>query len=680
MILSILIPARNEFPNVVHTFYSLVHCLEADGFTPQDYEIIILDNCSTDRKMPQRGTGGTTDYLMTRGAFFNRNLRVLYDPIAGNHSARNKGARVATGEYIFISDAHMAYKPGFFKSMLQTCKESGGLVHGALQFMGAYPPTDSGAGFGYTIKLGEEIKGCVDEETEILCKDGWKKWNEVNMESEFATVKIDTHEIEFQKPKDIVVKKHSGAMIKITGRSYDALLTPYHRTIYSVPKNEKWEIKQAANILLSDRLPLGTQGIKNEESIYSDELVELIGWIITEGSFRKDGSIVIIQYGEEKRNKIERLINYLGLTYFKKKRGDFIININPSKLIRKILPKKELTIDFINSLSRVQMEKLYHVLIDGDGTHNNNGHESFIQVNKTTIDAFQYLCVLIGKQSKWFTKKPEVFKGNHFGKKDIQVVSIKKNKFVSNFKKEIINYEGIVWCPELENGTIFCRRNGHTYPSGQTWNNYKLSDKWFYVPAQGHWGLMANRKQFLDFGGYPDVHRTYGGGEFYTDMKWWMFGSCVVTDPNAVGYHLASGRGYSYNHDDYLENVLGIGYALGMDDWRERMYINLLRKSRKEVLDKMMERSAREHQSNREFVEGRREMTFNELLIERPWEKKNIEKGGSGLSNLLIYHNTIIELFKQVPQSWEAYQNSKYQVELEKFIKNNLSQFVYKGK
>jgi glycosyltransferase involved in cell wall biosynthesis len=680
MILSILIPARNEFPNVVHTFYSLVHCLEADGFTPQDYEIIILDNCSTDRKMPQRGTGGTTDYLMTRGAFFNRNLRVLYDPIAGNHSARNKGARVAQGEYIFISDAHMAYKPGFFKSMLQTCKESGGLVHGALQFMGAYPPTDSGAGFGYTIKLGEEIKGCVDEETEILTKKGWKKWNEVNMESEFATVKMDTHEIEFQKPKDLVVREHSGKMVKITGRSYDTLLTPYHRTIYSTTKDNKWNIKQAEDISLYDRLPLNTNGIVSKDNLYTDELVELVGWIITEGSYyKKQGEerITITQYNKENNNRITHLAKQFGYAFHKNKRGDICIAQNGSREIFRILPNKELTFGFINKLNRIQLEKLYNVMISGDGTHNNNGHESFIQVNQNTIDAFQYLCILIGKQSKWYTKK---YSKNHFGKQDIQVVSIKKNKYVSNFKKDFVDYKGIVWCPELENGTIFCRRNGHTYPSAQTWNNYKISDKWFYVPAQGHWGLMANRKQFLDFGGYPDVHRTYGGGEFYTDMKWWLFGSCVVTDPNAVGYHLASGRGYSYNHDDYLENVLGIGYALGMDDWRERMYINLLRKSRKDVLDKMMERSAREHQSNREFIESRRKMSFNELLIERPWEKKNIERCGSGLSNLLIYQDTIIELFKKVPQSWEAYQNSKYQVELEKFIKENLSQFVYKGK
>src|SRR3990167_11337505 len=117
-LLSIVIPARGEFPNVVHTFYSIIHALEADGFTYKDFEIIIVDNCSTDDIYPQRGTKGTTSYLMPRGAFYNRILRVVRDPIAGNHTARTTGARVARGKDLFFSDAHMAYKPGVFKYMI----------------------------------------------------------------------------------------------------------------------------------------------------------------------------------------------------------------------------------------------------------------------------------------------------------------------------------------------------------------------------------------------------------------------------------------------------------------------------------------------------------------------------------------------------------------------------------
>jgi len=377
LILSVIIPARNEFPNVVHTFYSILHCWEADGFDPKQIEIIIVNNCSTDWLDPKYdsskpGDRGTTNYLMPRGAYNARILRVIYDPLAGNHSARNKGARIARGKYLFFSDAHMAYRPGFFKYGIQAVEESGGIVHGGIGWMGAYPPHDSGVGMQYTIKLGEEWKG--------------------------------------------------------------------------------------------------------------------------------------------------------------------------------------------------------------------------------------------------------------------------------------------------------------------TWNNYRpWSDRWFYIPAQGHCSVLVKRKQFLEYGGYPDIHRTYGGGEFYTNMKWWMMGLTVATEPRAIGYHLASGRGYSWNHDDYIHNVFNCAYALGADDWLERTYLNYLRNGRREVLDRMMNEARIEMAKDREWIESKRVKTFNELLIERPWDKLNDERGGKHNSSMLIYHDTWLDLLKKSPQALQYYEKeAKYQKGLEEFIDTNLSQYVYK--
>lgn len=378
VILSVIIPARNEFPNIIHTMYSIWHCWEADGFSSKDIEIIVVDNGSLNWHDPKYeydkpGDRGTVTYLMPRGAFNDRRWRVLYDPICGNHSARNKGARIARGKYLFFSDAHMSYKPGFFKYGLKAVDESGGMVHGGINWMGAYAEDhlDNRTGLQYTIKLGEEWKG--------------------------------------------------------------------------------------------------------------------------------------------------------------------------------------------------------------------------------------------------------------------------------------------------------------------TWNNYRpWNDSWFYIPAQGHCSVLVKRQQFLDFGGYPDVHRTYGGGEFFINMLWWMYGSTVVAEPRCVGYHLASGRGYSWTHDDYIENVLGCSYALGCDDWRERAYINYLRRGRKEVLDKMMERSAKEHKPRRDEIEKRKIKTFNELIVERPWDKMNMDKGGSKNSSLLVFHDTWLPLLEQSKIAKEAYDNSTYQKDLEKFINDNLSQYVYK--
>src|SRR3990167_922290 len=144
ILLSVVLPARNEFPNIVHTVHSILNCWEADGFNEKDIEIIIVNNCSTDYNDPKYdyskpGDRGTTEHLMPRGIYHSRTLRVLHDPIAGNHSARNKGAKIARGKYVFFSDAHMSYKPGAFKYAIQACEESGGLVHMGIAWMGGFP-------------------------------------------------------------------------------------------------------------------------------------------------------------------------------------------------------------------------------------------------------------------------------------------------------------------------------------------------------------------------------------------------------------------------------------------------------------------------------------------------------------------------------------------------------------
>ena len=366
-LVSIVIPARNEFPQIAFTIYSIIADLES-FLKPSEFEIIIANNCPSDEIITKRALGGTTDYLSTRGIYWNRVLRYFYDPIAGNHSTRNKGAAIARGKYLFFSDAHMTYSPGYFQRMIRAIDETGGIAHGTIGWLGAYPPGES-MGYQYTIKLGEEIKG--------------------------------------------------------------------------------------------------------------------------------------------------------------------------------------------------------------------------------------------------------------------------------------------------------------------TWNNYVLADDYFYIPLQGHCCLGMNREQFLKYRGYPTYHRCYGGGEFYLDTKWWLFGSSVVVDPKAIAYHLCAPRGYSYNHDDYIHNVLSIGLALGADEWAERAKINWLRTGRPEVIERLWNEAINETKTDKEFIANKRKTTFNQLLVDRPWDKLNQKRYGKSNSAMLIFHDTLLPLIKGTPAE-EVYNNSQLQKDLEKFINENLSQYVYR--
>ena len=315
-------------------------------------------------------------------------------------------------------------------------------------------------------------------------------------------------------------------------------------------------------------------------------------------------------------------------------------------------------------------------MINADGWRTKT-NESFIQLNKTTIDSFQYLCVLIGKASKHYIRTVAEYKGNHYGKNDMNIVSVKSNKRISNFSYKKITYKGIVWCPELKNGTVVCRRSGHTYLSGNTWANYKLTDTPWYIIGQGAWGMGCKKAEFERYRGYERYHKTYGG-EFYITSKWWMVGSTVMVDPKAIGYHLGAGRGYSYHHLDYVENVLNLLYALGADDWRERTYINYLRSKNKADLDRIMIDGAKAYEGDRKWMAKHRKYTFNDLLVKRPWEQRNIKLYGKSNCGISIFHWSELDLISQNPIAMEGYRNSKLQKQLHTFITENLSQYIYR--
>jgi glycosyltransferase involved in cell wall biosynthesis len=147
-LLSVVISARNEFPNIVHTVHSIVNDLET-FLSREEWEIIIVDNCSDD--------DNSWRFLAERGLYYTSNVRVLHDPIAGNVSARDKGAKIAKGKYLFFSDAHMSYKVGSFESMIETIRDTHAIVHPAVQWMGGYEPASPS--YQYTLKIGEKLWG-----------------------------------------------------------------------------------------------------------------------------------------------------------------------------------------------------------------------------------------------------------------------------------------------------------------------------------------------------------------------------------------------------------------------------------------------------------------------------------------------------------------------------------------
>lgn len=169
MSVSIIISARNEFPQLPMTITNLMLDMDQSGI--KDYEFIIADNGSTDETTRffthayNNPYAKKADFQMAkeyrfagRGLLSEGRLRFCHDPIFSNVGARHNAVQYARYNQIIFADGHIAVKAGTIKNVLETQKRYGGTVHAPVAWMGAWSGKPR-AGMQYSYKIGEKIWG-----------------------------------------------------------------------------------------------------------------------------------------------------------------------------------------------------------------------------------------------------------------------------------------------------------------------------------------------------------------------------------------------------------------------------------------------------------------------------------------------------------------------------------------
>lgn len=160
--ISVIIGARNEYPQIVMTVCNLMEDMHSSGI--EKWEIIIQDNGSTDETSRFFGwkpieKGYRWKYEPSpRGLIAEDRLRIFYDPVLSNVGTRNKGVLNARYENIIFADAHIIVRPGTIKSIVSTLNDFGGIIHAAVSWMGASSDNPQ-PGYQYSYKVGEKIWG-----------------------------------------------------------------------------------------------------------------------------------------------------------------------------------------------------------------------------------------------------------------------------------------------------------------------------------------------------------------------------------------------------------------------------------------------------------------------------------------------------------------------------------------
>ncbi len=329
---------------------------------------------------------------------------------------------------------------------------------------------------------------CVDDQTEILTKSGWKKHNDLTISDYTLTINKTTGLSEWQQINEVNRFNGRFDMRLIEGQSHSSLSTHNHRWLIE-PRPEtriyKRRFKTTDQLCGGDVIACARKcNNLPKRKKYTDNFVELAAWFWTEGQITK-GGISLWQNEGEYADRIRKCLkNEYGEQITKTRNGrnrapagwverplngyccHWAININGAQRFLDIAPNKNISPEFIMSLTYRQLLLFIDISIKADGSTTNGGTRVICQSKKERLESMQIACSLVGirttlrsarKSTEW---RLTLFKNNdklYIGELIKRRPSIKK-----------IIYKGLVWCPTTDNGTWLARRNGTVYFTGNT--------------------------------------------------------------------------------------------------------------------------------------------------------------------------------------------------------------------
>ena len=324
---------------------------------------------------------------------------------------------------------------------------------------------------------------CVPLDTEILTIDGWKTGTELNAGDIALGYDHKAGTLQWEPVTQVNrYPEFNGDLIRFKHHSLDMLCTDKHRV--PVLKNGRPIVLLAEEIKPAQRQKIPVSGSYTASTIqhFDDNFVELVGWFVTEGCVHHRGKWAGNRYTGlgKKRNpngmliatisqkegrfgeRIKRLASIYGNTVHGPYSDGMLSWRVPSymrDMLLSVAPKKELTVQFLSRLTRNQLHLLFETMIDGDGTRNGKAVH-FWQKNSATRDAFEILCVMIGKAFKTSFKRncdvgqTYVWNGESVGLETVKITRVK--------------HDGMVWCPVLPSSFWVARRNGRVFMTGNT--------------------------------------------------------------------------------------------------------------------------------------------------------------------------------------------------------------------
>jgi thymidylate synthase (FAD) len=345
--------------------------------------------------------------------------------------------------------------------------------------------------------LMRERHGCFDDATEVLTDLGWKRWPEVHGKELFATRSTEGS-LEYQPALRLVRKEFRGHMLGFKGVSIDLLVTPDHRVLANPMTTRQGRTSPSFRLLPAHRVlwkahrhtatatwdgqPIEVfdfDGIR----VPAEPFLRFVGFFIGDGNLPPYANHVL--FNLRKSREIAFLEKTTGEAGLDLKRWGQRYAVPVTESMRnvfaacyltgeKVIPRRLL------DLSPSVLHALWEGLRESDGTVMKRAgadREVFYTTSRQLADGVQVLALKLGRSAS--VRPHKVRPGDdHYGRKPRWRVSVYaprnsapalcRTRDAAASQMGVENYDGLIHCVEVPNGTLYVRRNGYPVWSGNT--------------------------------------------------------------------------------------------------------------------------------------------------------------------------------------------------------------------
>ena len=375
--------------------------------------------------------------------------------------------------------------------------------------------------------VGELDHPClISPKYQILTKDGWKEFVDINSEDEVATFNED-NVIEYQKIEGIINEPFKGKAYEVKGRNIDSAFTGAHRfylenrygkrevvTLKEIYDNRtkynkhkilkigKWigNGKETVTIPAVPQEELNGS-FKNLEKISKDLILNakdffaFMGIYLSEGNIshtRDENNRVYISQNEGLvADEIRELLSRLGFEFSENSRkrensvGITFSFLEP-RLKRFLAPLGNCYTKYIpaelKEYDEQYLEELLEWFVKGDGRDqrgmNNGNRVNVFSVSKRLVEDLHEILIKTGGSGNWTEQvsTEDYMFADHLieaeNKKTLYQLNFSTTKGIyldeRNLSIEEIDHDGNIYCITVPNGNFYMKQNGKAFLTGNS--------------------------------------------------------------------------------------------------------------------------------------------------------------------------------------------------------------------